>query len=56
MCTRKVRLSEAVAFGGRILPGSKDPAKYKNSSESKIYTKSKTLYGLNWAKAEGLFA
>jgi DNA primase len=23
---------EAVAFGGRILPGSKDPAKYKNSS------------------------
>jgi len=43
---------EAVAFGGRILPGSKDPAKYKNSSESKIYTKSKTLYGLNWAKAD----
>jgi DNA primase len=43
---------EAVAFGGRVLPGSKDPAKYKNSSESKIYTKSKTLYGLNWAKAD----
>jgi DNA primase len=43
---------EAVAFGGRILPGSNDPAKYKNSAESRIYAKSRTLYGLNWAKAE----
>lgn len=42
---------EPVAFGGRILPGSSDPAKYKNSAESKIYFKSKTLYGLNWAKS-----
>lgn len=41
---------EPVAFGGRVLPGSTDPAKYKNSAESKIYFKSKTLYGLNWAK------
>lgn len=40
----------AVAFGGRILPGSQDPAKYKNSSETPIYTKSRTLYGMNWAK------
>lgn len=43
---------EALAFGGRILPGSDDPAKYKNSSETPIYAKSKTLYGLNWAKAD----
>ena len=43
---------EPVAFGGRILPGSQDPAKYKNSPETAIYAKSKTLYGLNWAKAE----
>jgi DNA primase len=43
---------DAVAFGGRILPGSSDPAKYKNSAESPVYTKSKVLYGLNWAKAE----
>ena len=43
---------EALAFGGRILPGSEDPAKYKNSSETPIYTKSKTLYGLNWAKQD----
>lgn len=43
---------DAVAFGGRILPGSTDPAKYKNSSETTIYAKSKTLYGLNWAKQD----
>jgi DNA primase len=43
--------SEPVAFGGRILPGSADPAKYKNSEATSIYAKSRTLYGLNWAKA-----
>ncbi|HVB92928.1 MAG TPA: DNA primase [Acidimicrobiales bacterium] len=41
-----------VAFGGRVLPGSSDPAKYKNSSESPIYSKRKILYALNWAKAD----
>ena len=34
---------EPVALGGRILPGSDDPAKYKNSTETPIYTKSPTL-------------
>jgi DNA primase len=43
---------EAVALGGRVLPGSADPAKYKNSAETAIYRKSRTLYGLNWAKAQ----
>jgi DNA primase len=43
---------EAVAIGGRVLPGSTDPAKYKNSPETPIYSKSKTLYGLNWAKSD----
>jgi DNA primase len=43
---------EAIGLGGRVLPGSDDPAKYKNSPETSIYTKSKTLYGLNWAKAD----
>ncbi|MDQ3737971.1 MAG: DNA primase [Actinomycetota bacterium] len=43
---------EAVALGGRVLPGAPDPAKYKNSPETEIYSKSRTLYGLNWAKAE----
>jgi DNA primase len=43
---------DPVAFGGRILPGSPDPAKYKNSAETYIYAKSKTLYGLHAAKGE----
>jgi DNA primase len=49
----------AIAVGGRILPP--DPhkparedgrveAKYKNSPETTIYSKRKTLYALNWAK------
>ena len=41
-----------VAFGGRILPGSTDPAKYKNSTETPIYSKRRTLYALNWAKKD----
>lgn len=40
-----------VAFGGRVLPGGDGP-KYKNSSETKLYKKSSTLYALNWAKTE----
>jgi len=43
---------DPVAVGGRVLPGSADPAKYKNSPETPIYTKSRVLYGLNWAKGE----
>ncbi len=45
---------EPVALGGRVLPGSTDPAKYKNSSETPLYSKSKVLYGLNWAKADAV--
>ncbi len=41
-----------VALGGRVLPGSTDPAKYKNSAETAIYSKRRTLYALNWAKAD----
>ena len=40
----------AVGFGGRVLPNGDGP-KYKNSSESVIYAKSKLLYGLNWSKS-----
>lgn len=39
-----------IALGGRILPGGEGP-KYRNSSETPLYSKSRTLYGLNWAKA-----
>jgi DNA primase len=41
-----------VALGGRVLPGSSDPAKYKNSTETPIYSKRRTLYSLNWAKQD----
>ena len=36
-------------FGGRIMPGSEDAAKYLNSPESPVYHKSKILYG--WPQA-----
>ncbi|HUC04544.1 MAG TPA: DNA primase, partial [Acidimicrobiales bacterium] len=46
-----------VALGGRILPprgGQRAPErpepKYKNSQETAIYSKRRTLYALNWAK------
>src|SRR5436190_4191613 len=42
---------DPVAFSGRALPGADGP-KYKNSAESPLYSKSKVLYGLNWAKAD----
>lgn len=39
-----------IGFGGRILSSEKSHAKYVNSPESEIYNKSKTLYGINFAK------
>jgi DNA primase len=47
---------KAIAVGGRILPGSDQrpdarvEAKYKNSPETPIYSKRRTLYALNFAK------
>jgi DNA primase len=48
-----------VALGGRILPlrpGQAAPdrpePKYKNSQESAVYSKRRTLYALNWAKSD----
>jgi DNA primase len=49
---------QAIAFGGRILPealrkSAREPGpKYRNSPESAIYSKRRTLYGLNWAKTD----
>ena len=49
---------QAIAFGGRVLPDSlrtseHEPGpKYRNSPESAIYSKRRTLYGLNWAKSD----
>ena len=49
---------KAVAVGGRILPSASEVVrpdgrvepKYKNSPETPIYSKRRTLYALNWAK------
>lgn len=48
-----------IAIGGRVLPSSGVTAdngppepKYKNSQEGPIYSKRRTLYGLNWAKKD----
>ena len=39
-----------IGFGGRILSSEKSTAKYVNSPESEIYNKSKSLYGLFFAR------
>lgn len=40
-----------VAFGGRVLPGpDADPAKYINSPETPLFSKSSMLYGLDTAR------
>ncbi len=41
---------KVVAFGGRILKKSDKLAKYVNSPESEVYSKSRELYGLFFAK------
>ena len=41
----------AVGAGGRLLPGGRGP-KYKNTANTAVYDKSRTLYGLNWAKKQ----
>jgi DNA primase len=51
---------EVVAFGGRLVPGMElrtggrdgTPPKYINSPETEVYRKSRTLYGLDLARAE----
>jgi DNA primase len=45
-------LGRTVGFGGRVLPGVSDdsPAKYVNSPETPVFTKSSLLYALDHAK------
>ena len=39
-----------IAFGGRKMPGSEDPAKYLNSPETPIFSKSRCVFGLDLAR------
>ncbi len=39
-----------IAFGGRVAPGSTDPAKYLNSPETPLFSKGRTVFGLDLAR------
>lgn len=43
-------VGRTVAFGGRVMPGSEDPAKYLNSPETPLFSKSRTVFGLDLAR------
>jgi DNA primase len=42
--------SRPIGFGGRILPGQTDPGKYINSRDTRLFSKSDQLYGLDLAR------
>jgi len=42
--------SRIIAFGGRVMPGSEDPAKYLNSPETPLFSKSRSIFGLDLAR------
>lgn len=41
---------KVIAYAGRVLGDNKKTAKYINSPQTKVYNKSKVLYGINFAK------
>jgi DNA primase len=41
---------QIIAFGGRVVPGSTDPAKYLNSPETALFNKSRSIFGLDMAR------
>lgn len=43
-------IGKVVGFGARVLPGDTHPAKYVNSPEGVVYSKSRVLYGLYQAR------
>ncbi len=44
--------SEVVAFGGRIYHGEENIAKYKNSTNTQLFDKGRTIYGVNFLKRD----
>lgn len=45
-------MNEVVAFGGRIYLGETDTAKYKNSTNTVLFDKGRTVYGVNYVKQD----
>ena len=45
-------MSNVIAFGGRIYHGEKDIAKYKNSTNTTLFDKGRTIYGINFIKRD----
>ena len=42
--------ARVIGFGGRVMPGSEDPAKYLNSPETPLFSKSRCVFGLDLAR------
>ncbi len=45
-------MGDVIAFGGRIYRGEQDVAKYKNSTNTVLFDKSRCVYGINFVKRE----
>lgn len=45
-------MSDVIAFGGRVYHGEKDVAKYKNSTNTTLFDKGRTVYGINFIKRD----
>lgn len=45
-------MNEVIAFGGRIYHGEQGVAKYKNSTNTTLFDKGRTIYGINRIKAD----
>lgn len=45
-------MGDVIAFGGRIYRGEEDVAKYKNSTNTELFDKSRCVYGINFVKKE----
>jgi DNA primase len=39
-----------IGFGGRVMPGSDDPRKYSNSSETPLFSKGRVAFGMDLAR------
>lgn len=45
-------MGNVIAFGGRIYHGEQDVAKYKNSTNTNLFDKGRTIYGVNFIKRD----